>query len=166
MRVDEVMTRRVFSVAPGTPVRMAKEMAAVLGVRHLPVTEEGAVLGVVCVCDLRELPGEDPVIHGMVAPPVTVRPDASLERAGALMRSERVGCLPVVDGGRIVGIVSRGDLSRRGLEDETIGVVRCAACGYPHNVATSTHAADTAFCRFCLERAGAPEDDLDSGPGD
>lgn len=46
----------------------------------------------------------------MSSPPITVTPDTSLPAATALMREKRIRHLPVVENGRLVGIVSRGDL--------------------------------------------------------
>ena len=44
--------------------------------------------------------------------PVTCGPDDSLERIATLMHEEKLGRLPVIEGGRLVGIVARGDILR------------------------------------------------------
>lgn len=56
----------------------------------------------------------------MSAPPASVPPDATLQEAARHMAQGRVGALPVVDGGRVVGVVTDRDL-----------VVRAMACGLP-----------------------------------
>jgi CBS domain-containing protein len=48
----------------------------------------------------------------MSAPPVTVGPDASVEEAACVMADRKIGCLPVVDGDELVGLVTETDLLR------------------------------------------------------
>lgn len=135
-QVQDVMTRNVASVREGTAYR---EIVDVLADRHVtaaPVVDETRrVLGVVSEADLmykveflgrprerRILPdrhrrearakaGATLAADLMTVPPVTITPDATIVEAARLMDARGVKRLPVVDDlGRLVGIVTRGDL--------------------------------------------------------
>jgi acetoin utilization protein AcuB len=56
--------------------------------------------------DPRTMPVEDVMTHDVL----TVEPDTSLDEAARLLRRERIGALPVVQGGHVVGMVTRSDL--------------------------------------------------------
>jgi CBS domain-containing protein len=136
MRVKDVMTTDVVTAAPDTELR---EVAALL-VRHrisgVPVVKGGRVLGVVSERDIlfKERPSDglhrgvlawlmdegdsmvkiDARVAGtaMTSPAVTIGPNRAVADAAALMLDEGVSRLPVVEGGRLVGIVTRHDLVR------------------------------------------------------
>ena len=165
--VADVMTRYLFTVAPLTSVRLARQLSQERGVRHLLVTANDELLGVVCACDLNG--AEDvaaPVAKHMRANPFTTNPCATVEDAAVIMRVFRIGCLPVEQNGRVVGIVTRGDLERAGVDDDRAGIRRCAACGYKHNLRSDRRREDLTFCGFCEERSVPGEEDLDVGGGD
>lgn len=139
VRVGEVMTRDVVSVTPDTPL---KDVAAVLverGVSGLPVCDtHGAVVGVLSEADLLVKQGGQPNRSGglfawlvdtasapdlaklrahtageaMTAPAITVEAGAPVSEAARTMVSLGVNRLPVVEDGRLVGIVTRADLVR------------------------------------------------------
>lgn len=138
MVVGELMTRDVLVVAPGTPL---KDVAALL-VEHrisgVPVCDaEGTVLGVVSEADIiwktqgypperarflhwfvDHTGGDDVRLNArdagsaMTAPALTIDSGSDAVRAARLMVEKRVNRLPVVDDGRLVGIVTRADLVR------------------------------------------------------
>jgi acetoin utilization protein AcuB len=89
------------------------------GFKHLPVVERKRVLGVVTDRDLRqhwEHLDETAVETVMTADPVTVTSGTSIEEAASLMLVKKVGCLPVVDNGSLVGIVTITDMLRALLD--------------------------------------------------
>jgi CBS domain-containing protein len=106
-------------------------------VRHLAVVDKRGVLcGVVTDRDLRHylfdpkvlkqigavrvealLKGV-PVAHVMSAPPITIEADESLESATRLMLARKIGSLPVLDGGRLVGILTETDVLRHIVGDD------------------------------------------------
>jgi CBS domain-containing protein len=101
-------------------------------IRHLPVVDrEGVLRGIVTDRDLRHqlfepeifraigrvpverMLTELPVRKVMSTPAISIGGEAELEEAAGLMRRERLGSLPVVERGRLVGIVTETDLLRR-----------------------------------------------------
>ena len=79
-------------------------------VRHLPVVEGPLFVGLITESDLREvmLPSlvrDIPVEQIMIEDPVTVGPNDSLEDAARIIYRDKIGGLPVVDKGKLVGIL-------------------------------------------------------------
>jgi len=127
MYVDRMMTREVIKVAPDTKVTHMTGIMRDRHVRHLPVVDEREhLVGLVSQRDLERVSpspittlstGEvnyllnkvtaEKIMHREV---FTCRPDTLVEQAGCIMRDRAVGCLPVVDEGRLVGIVTGVDL--------------------------------------------------------
>jgi len=131
------MTRDVITVRPETPVQQAARLLVFHGISALPVVNEGGhVVGVVSEGDLilRQEPRErsswwhtffdDPdalaqqyrkatgmtVAEIMSRPAISVPSSLPIESVAVLLHRRRIRRLPVVDDGRLVGIVSRGDL--------------------------------------------------------
>lgn len=168
MKVETVMTAPVFTVAPDTPIKEAARMLVEHRISALPVVDAaGALAGIVSEADL--LPIEtrpDPRTQAMPIPPtagsaprhvsdvmtrkvVTISRDSEVSQAARMMIEAGVKRLPVMDGVRLVGIVSRRDLveviarrdedvqselSRR-LTDAGLGGV-CGAVNVVEGVAT------------------------------
>lgn len=116
---DVMNTRRVVSVHTDDDVAFAAHLMTWAGVRHLPVVDGDGerVVGVFTERDyLRyRAQSEDqgalvPVSRFMTAPAETVAPGDPAAAASALMLSRRMGCLPVVDDGTLVGIVTTNDM--------------------------------------------------------
>jgi CBS domain-containing protein len=125
MRVAELMTKPAWTVRPDTPLKVAASIMAAQRVSGLPVVDSnGRPVGVVSEADVlaKERPrGLRPdrkgdavsVGEAMTTPPITVRGEASIEVAAALMAEHDVRRLPVVDeADRVVGVASRSDLVR------------------------------------------------------
>jgi CBS domain-containing protein len=126
VKVGEVMTAPALTVGPETPLKVAAEIMVDRGVSGLPVVDtSGRALGVVSEADVlakvrprppRRSDGDREAItagDAMTAPPITVREEAAVEVAAALVTEYDVERLPVVDRtGRVVGVVSRADLAR------------------------------------------------------
>ncbi|MFN7926633.1 MAG: CBS domain-containing protein [Blastocatellia bacterium] len=94
-------------------------------VRHVPVEDdEGHLLGLVSHRDLLRLMAQgalnqtEPIaVKNVMTPqPITVTPQTTTLAAIALMRQHKVGCLPVVEEGRLVGIVTAYDFLRLSAE--------------------------------------------------
>ena len=130
MNVREVMTQSPIAVPAETTVASALAILEPLAIRHLPVVDaEGRLVGIVGERDLhsfyaprKELAGEwaaavrakleEPVSGIMVAPAISVEADAQVTDAIQRIIDNRVSALPVLEGGKLVGIVSYVDLLR------------------------------------------------------
>jgi CBS domain-containing protein len=119
VQIKELMrTRNLVSVRPDDDLTVAAQIMRWAGVRHLPVLENGEVIGVLTERDLLRHRAEagtsddaDLLVRNfMTRPPHTIGPDEDLAAACAMMVARRIGCLPVVDGGKLVGIVTTTDL--------------------------------------------------------
>ena len=115
MLVQDMMVSPVITTTASTPVIDAYQTMRERSVRHLPVLDDGALVGVVTDRDLRHATSalhpspvaEDaPVRAVMSAPPLTAGPRDPVEEAARLLRTEGIGCLPVLDGDDVVGIVT------------------------------------------------------------
>lgn len=115
MELLEIMTTPVLTLAPSEPASDAFARMRDAGVRHAIVVTDGSVAGVVSERDLGG-PLGGAVRRGKTVADLmqrdawTARPDLRLEDAVRLMRERRIGCIPVVDDGELVGIVTRSDL--------------------------------------------------------
>jgi len=139
MRVSDLMSQDVATVGVADSCQEAVARMVRRKIRHLPVVEgDGRLVGVVTDRDLRHRLFEPrvmkeigtvsvdqilktvPVRDIMSAPVVTVGPQDELETAARVMLEDKVGSLPVVENGRVVGIITETDLLRQ--------IVRADAC--------------------------------------
>ena len=124
--VQDLMTTDVFTVDRNEALLTADRMMKLGRIRHVVVLgDEGEVAGVVSQRDLFHsglIKALGYGIHAiqktldtlavkevMSTNVVTTRPDTPLRKAAELMFTRKVGCLPVVDGSRLVGILTEGD---------------------------------------------------------
>jgi CBS domain-containing protein len=139
--VRDVMTGSVVSVPPDMPIKEVAQLLVERRISGLPVVDaDGSVIGVVTEGDLlakehdlgslqrrplarifgesrdarslRAKAGARTAGQAMTAPPITIGADASIHDAASVMIDRKVNRLPVVDGGRLVGIVARADVVR------------------------------------------------------
>ncbi len=132
MEVKQVMNRQVIAVSPEEPVSVAARLMTRHNVGALPVRDrDGSLCGILtdrdvvtrCVALERPLQ-ETSVARVMTARVATVPPTASLDQAAALLSREQVRRLPVVEGRRLVGMVTLSDLSRQAPAQDTADVLR------------------------------------------
>jgi acetoin utilization protein AcuB len=131
MKVRELMSKNVVTIGPAHACLDAVRRMHEAGVRHLPVVEaKGELVGIVTDRDLRHhlfdarvlkeigviavdtLLSAVRVADVMSSPAVSVHADDDLVEAARLMLEDKVGSLPVVEGGRVVGIITETDLLR------------------------------------------------------
>jgi CBS domain-containing membrane protein len=126
-RVRDLMTTKVLTLQNDNKMIVVQQVMGWAHIRHIPVLDaQRHVVGIVSHRDL---------LHAAVssvaaATPIerrqhlwairladvmqtdvrTIAPDATIQEAAALMRAGKIGCLPVVEGGQLVGIISEYDL--------------------------------------------------------
>lgn len=128
MLVNDYMTRHPIMIAPDTPAAEAQRLMIENNVRHLPVIGDGKRLLGLITRDRLSIPPtdlasldvweisrilsnlkvEDVMVKGKDL--ITIEQDATLERAAQRMIKNKVGCLPVVDEGIVVGIITELDM--------------------------------------------------------
>ena len=129
MQVQEMMATDVVTIDRNDDLRLVDDIMAERHIRHIPVVEEGSIVGLVTQRDLFKARmsstmgygerGQRSFLHTvrvkeiMVYPVITVSPETSLGEAVDLMIREGIGCLPVVNDGKPMGIITKTDLLLR-----------------------------------------------------
>lgn len=112
--ISEFMTRVIVTCSPDEPVAAAGARMKEKGVHHLPVIEDGVLVGIVSALDLLHIPADDrpthPVSEVMTTGVETI--DISTTVRDVLTRLAQVAfsAFPVVEDGELVGIVTTADL--------------------------------------------------------
>lgn len=122
------MTAGVITVHPGETLRHAVNLLRMHRIRHLPVVEDGKLLGILTDRDIKRatpslLSGGGQTEHDrvldqtrisqiMTREPISVRSDASIKEALELLVHRKIGALPVVDHDELVGIITEVDFLR------------------------------------------------------
>src|SRR5256712_7616766 len=108
--VAEFMAKSLVTAAPGETVTAVARRLTEHGIGGLPVLEAGSTVGIVTLKDLVGQPPYRPVREVMTPDVVIVAPTARITDAYAIIDGRRIGPLPLLDHGALVGIVTRGDL--------------------------------------------------------
>lgn len=137
MRVRDLMSSEVVTLERDETLDIADRIMSLGRIRHMPVLDaDGRLCGVVSQRDLfrgalasavglpkaaqARLLGALLVRDVMAADPVTTTPDTPLKEAAAVMLHRKIGCLPVLDGGKLVGILTEADfVAHLARHDET-----------------------------------------------
>lgn len=125
-KVAEIMTTDVVTIQPQNSIAVAIRLMRQGQLRRLPVVEAGALVGIVTSGDLRRItglasilkdPSQDnflwhhiPVANVMTRDPLSLAADAPVSEAARLLVANKIGGLPVVDAGQLVGIITTSDL--------------------------------------------------------
>ena len=128
MQVREIMSKDIEVVDRNDNLWTVEERMVTKQLRHLPVLEQGEVVGMVTQRDLFKAAMSSTMGYGekaqqaylqsvcvkeiMTYPVVTVAPDTSAAAAADMMITIGIGCLPVVDDQQLIGIVTKTDLLR------------------------------------------------------
>lgn len=126
MQVSELMATDVVTVERNDDLRLVDDIMAERHIRHIPVVEDGAVVGLVSQRDVfkarmsstmgyGEL-GQRTFLHTiavkevMAHPVITVAPETTVNEAVNLIIDKGIGCLPVVRDQQLIGIVTKTNL--------------------------------------------------------
>jgi CBS domain-containing protein len=128
MLVKEIMTTEVTTVQETEMLLDAAIIFARSSLRHLPVLKDNLLVGVVTERDVKrfapgvmsgvssgkynEIMESTPLSRVMTRDPMTLKPDQDVSDAAETLSTKRFGCLPVVDHGKLVGIITTSDLLR------------------------------------------------------
>jgi len=115
MKVESWMIKDIFSIGYDAGIRDALVAMKKHSVRHLPVVENGLFLGLVTLGDLKQaiiasMIEQLKVSDVMIREPYTITRETSLEKAAQIIYEKRIGCLPVVEDEKIVGILTVNDI--------------------------------------------------------
>ena len=115
LRVKDIMKRKVETVDQNETAEAAYNRMRSNRIHHLVVTGADEIVGVLSERDLggrdRELLRQSQRVANVMTPyAVKARPEMAVRQAASLMRGWTIGCLPVVERGKLVGIVTVSDL--------------------------------------------------------
>lgn len=113
MRLRDIMHTKVETISPRESAAVAFERMGRAKIRHLVVRDGQKVVGVLSdrdVAGLGSLRQVETVADVMSSPALSCSPNLTLRQAANLLRGRTVGCLPILEDGRIVGIVTTTDL--------------------------------------------------------
>lgn len=130
MRVRDLMSTEVVTLGRNDQLSLADDVMRLGRIRHMPVLDDDGetLCGIVSQRDLFRGALATTLGYGeraqrivldtllvkevMTAEPATIGPDAPIREAAELMLSRKVGCLPVLEGGKLVGILTESDFLR------------------------------------------------------
>ena len=104
------MQKQVRTVEPTKSVSEARELFRRYDIHHLVVVDKKDVVGLIADRDLMDVSADTAIRNAMAHPVVTISPDETVRKAAAVMTGHVIGSLPVVDDGKLVGIVTTFDL--------------------------------------------------------
>ena len=120
MRVSERMTKNIITVTPETTLSEALRIVHEKKIRHLPVVAEGRLVGIVTDRDLKKVSASEATTLSvwelnylldrvkikdfMIRDVISISPELPIDEAAELMIAHRIGSLPVVEDGKVVGI--------------------------------------------------------------
>lgn len=126
--VQDWMTPNPITVNSRTPLPDAHQLMMTHRIRRLPVVDDGVLVGIVTRGDIRGAQPSEATslsiyeIHYLLSrltvgqimsrPVITVTPDMTVQTAAALMLKHKIAGLPVVEDGRVVGIITESDIFR------------------------------------------------------
>jgi len=124
--VRDIMQTKIVTVSVTERMSTVEDIMTLGQVRHMPVVHGGKLVGVLSHRDLlraslselgsfgsetrRAFLHAIEIAQVMSAPPITIGPEASVQLAARLMADNRIGCLPVVEGEELTGLVTESDV--------------------------------------------------------
>ena len=128
LRVNYVLalkSKDVWTISPDAPVLDAIRLMAERGIGALPVVQGAELVGIVSERDyarkvflLGRSSAETPVRDIMSSPVVTISADQAVHNCMEIMTDQRIRHLPVVEKGRLIGMISIGDIVKAVMEEQ------------------------------------------------
>lgn len=136
MKVKEIMAKEVATLKVDDELSLAEDIMHLGRIRHLPVTDGDKLVGIISERDLfkaslasvidydyqikRDYMKTVVIKEVMKTDLITVQPDASVKEAAEMMLHHKIGCLPVVEGYRMVGLITETDILRLHVEQDDL----------------------------------------------
>jgi acetoin utilization protein AcuB len=148
MLVGKRMSPHPVTVAPNETLAVARAKMQAGQFRRVPVVQDGKLVGIVTDRDLRPHLGHEErtrVTAAMTEELVTVTPATTLEYAAQLMLKRKIGGLPVVEDGKLAGIITTSDiltafLDVMGASEENVARVDLVLKEAPHDLGDAAKA--------------------------
>jgi acetoin utilization protein AcuB len=126
--VRDIMEPKIVTISAGDTLSTVEDIMTLGGVRHMPVVHRGVLVGVVSERDLlraslsnlTEFGMEErraflqvvEITRVMSTPPIVISPDVTVPQAARILVEHRIGCLPVLEDGKLIGLVTEADVLR------------------------------------------------------
>jgi acetoin utilization protein AcuB len=126
--VRDWMAHELVTITVDTTLPEASRLMKEYHIRHLPVMNDRKLVGIVTWGDVREASASDSTTlsiyelnalldtlyasYFMTRQPITIDPDDDVAYAAEIMLDNKIGCLPVVSGDRLVGLITESDIIR------------------------------------------------------
>ena len=128
MKVKELMVEDVATLDINEELSLADDIMKLGRIRHMPVVDDGVLAGIISQRDLykaslasamgfgekakRDFLKSLKVKEIMITDVITISPEADIKEAGKIMLDKKIGCLPVVEGSKLAGLITETDILR------------------------------------------------------
>ena len=113
MLARDHMSRRIVAVAPRDSLERARELMQEHGIRHLPVVRRSRIAGILSDRDLRSAAASIKHVQDVMSlNPTSISPDTAVDEAASIMDARKFSALPVIEKGRVVGVLTTTDVLR------------------------------------------------------
>jgi len=184
MKIKDIMTWNVVTVSSDTPIMEARKIMETHKIRRLPVVDRGKLVGIVTldrivgvgpspatslsVWEMNYLLAKMKVKEIMQKEVVTIDPEASIEQAIAYAQKNKVGIMPVLENGKVVGLVTTTDFALKVL-NPALGIgkpgtrLNIEKCHAAKNVGEVMDIVDKLGLKLILANTLPPTEEIASG---
>ena len=184
MRVKDIMTWNVITVSSDTPIMETRKIMETHKIRRIPVVDKGKLVGIVTldrivstgpseattlsVWEINYLLAKMKVKEVMQKDVVTIEPDASIEQALAKGQGMKVGIMPVVESGKVIGVITTTDFMLKMLTP-ALGVgkpgtrLNISECNQPKNIKELMEIVEKSGMRVLSAHTMPPAEDTPNG---
>jgi acetoin utilization protein AcuB len=184
MKIKDIMTWNVVTVSSDTPIMEARKLMDTHKVRRLPVVDRGKLVGIVTldrivgagpsptttmsIWEINYLLAKMTVKELMHKDVITISPEASIEQSLVLAQSKNVGMMPVMDNGKVIGVVTTTDFALKVL-NVFLGLhmhgvkLEITPCTQPGEICTVMEILKMHQARLITQHYLPPSDDAPAG---